>query len=419
MRRRGDKRESLPVGLKRLFLTTSAVNASAAAFNLLTTVLLVRWFGAGVYADYLVDLAYLSLISILLEVVPSNYSIFCVQDDPNRVRGLAALAVITAFILAGVTLVSGYVFDFFQANSAWIAPYAGSLAVKRYLDTRLQSTGRLREYFGIELFGAAIRVVLLGLFLWWAVSPVDAVWASLACATLLTQSSWFARNPDERREFIAPVFDRSAWTPMIKDRQAYVPYYLGIAVKRLRDNLVPVLASYFFANKETLGAFFLAYRGLLFTAGQIRVIEGLLNHRHTLASVMELSFTHRALVAGLGQLVCIVASICLMYASGVDNSQFFSLIILSFAIWFYVFSIIERSRAYSNFDSSSINLAMISYCIVESGLVWLCVAINIQTGIVFSLILVCAEGISLLIMSQSAKYIRQYRQKEQRCILEN
>ncbi|WP_337287207.1 hypothetical protein, partial [Candidatus Methylomirabilis sp.] len=307
--------------VKRLFLTTVTVNCSTAVFNLLGTILLVRWFGTGVYADYLVDLAYLSLLTILLEVVPSNYSLFRVQDDPIRIRGLGALAVVSAFGLAGVAQISGSFFNLFHANSVWIAPYAGLMAVKRYLDIRLQSTGRLREFFGVELRGAVMRIVLLAVFLWWAVQPADAVWASLAGATLMAQVSWFVQNRDEGRLFVS-FFNRSVWMPLVEERWMYVPYYMGIVIKRFRDNLVPILANSFFISREALGAFLLVYRGLLFTLGQVRIIEAMLNHRHTLAAVMELPFFHRMLVAIVGQVICIVASLMLIVASGIETSPF-------------------------------------------------------------------------------------------------
>ena len=391
------------MSIKRLFITASAVNASSAAFNLLGTVLLVRWFGAGVYADYLVDLAYLSLILILLEVVPSNHSVFRVQDEPTRIRGLAALAVVSAFVLVGILQISGQFFDLFHARSAWIAPYAGLMAVKRYLDIRLQSTGRLREYFGIDLQCAVVRIVLMSVFYWWAVQPVDAVWASLACATLLAQITWFVGKPDERKIFTS-VVDRSAWIPLIEERRAYVPYYLGIAVKRLRDNLVPMLASIFFISREALGVFFLAYRGLVFTVGQIRIIEGLLNHRHTLATVMGLPLFHRVLVAFVGQAVCVVASLGLIVASGVEGIQMLTVLLLSFIVWLNVFSVLERAKAYSSYETLRINSAMVTYCTVAIGLVWLLITLGVRNESAFSLILIGAEGMSLSMMYLFVRY---------------
>ena len=154
------------MSLPGIFFATASISTSTAAFNLLCTVLLVRWFGAGVYANYLVDLSYLSLLLILLEVVPSNYSIFRLQDEPTRIRGLAALAVASAFMLDVLLLCQVIFLICSPANSVWIAPYAGAMAIKRYLDIRLQSSGRLREYFGIELLGSIIRVALMAVFLW-------------------------------------------------------------------------------------------------------------------------------------------------------------------------------------------------------------------------------------------------------------
>lgn len=385
------------MGLKRLFIKTSAVNSATAAFNMLSTILLVRWFSAGVYADFLVDLAYLSLTSILLEIVPSNYSLFRVQDDPSRIRGLAALAIATALIMASIALTFGYVLTLFHGNSVWIAPYAGALAIKRYLDIRLQSTGRLREYFGIDLLGAVFRVVLMGVFLRWGVSPVDAVWASLSGAILLAQVFWFSRNSVERGIFSA-FFDRKAWLSLFEERRAYIPYYLGIVFKRLRDNLVPILANNFFVNREALGGFFLAYRGLVFTVSQVRVIEALLIHRDTFNAFIGLHFFQRLLVAFVSQVVCVVASFGLMYSSGIEDFQPLTVLFLSFTIWFYVYSILERAKAYSSYDTLSVNAAMVSHCVVAILLVWLLIMLGVRTGAVFSLVLCCAEGMALVTM---------------------
>lgn len=383
--------------MKRLFLTTVAVNGANAVFNLLGTILLVRWFGTSVYADYLVDLSYLSLLSIVLEIVPSNYSVFRVQDDPARIYGLGALAIVSAVGLAVVVQISGWVFTLFHAHSLWIPLYAGLLAVKRYLDIRLQSTGRLREFCGIELRSAVIRIVLLTVFLWWAVQPTDAIWASLAGATLLAQLSWFVQHRDEGCLFIS-CFNRSLLVPLVEERWNYVPYYAGTGIKRLRDNLVPILANSFFISREALGAFLLVYRGLLFTLGQIRIIETILNHRHTLAAVLELPFFHRVLLATVGQVICIAATVVLIVVSSVETLPFLTILLLSVIVWPYVFSILERTKAYSSYDTRCVNSAMVAYCVSAGGLAWLFLTLNLQNPSTFSLALIGAEGLSLSIM---------------------
>ncbi len=385
------------MSLKSLFLGTAAVNAATAAFNLLGTVLMVRWFGASVYADYLVDLAYLSLVLIVLELVPSNHSLFRVQDDPTRIRGLAALAVASAFVLAGAAGIAGYGFGLFHANSIWIIPYASLMAVKRYLDIRLQSSGRLREYFGIELRSAVIRLLFMGLFLWWLVNPVDAVWASLACATFLTQMIWFAGKPDERSLFNT-ITQRSAWKPLLDERQAYTPYYLGIALKRVRDNMVPILAGGFFLTKDSLAAFFLAFRGLAFTIGQMRIIEGLLNHRNTLAAVKKITVGRQLLIGLIGQAICLIASVVLIYASGVKYIDFYSVFVLSFSVSIAGFSMLKRAQQYSEYSPSVVNFSMAMYCLSALGFYWAAMYLTNRTSVVFSLAIICSEGISFLLL---------------------
>jgi hypothetical protein len=382
------------MSLKRLFLGTAAVNAATAALNLLGTVLMVRWFGASVYADYLVDLAYLSLVMILLELVPSNHSLFRVQDDPARIRGLAALAVVSAFVLAGAAGIAGYGFGLFHANSIWIIPYASLMAVKRYLDIRLQSSGRLREYFGIELRSAVIRLALMGLFLWWVVNPVDAVWASLACATLLTQLIWFVAKPVERSLFNT-VTQRSSWMPLLDERQAYVPYYLGIALKRLRDNMVPILASIFFVNRETLAAFFLAYRGLVFTVGQMRIIEGLLNHRATLLAVKKIPIIRQLLVASVAQILCIASSVVLIYLAGIRDFEWVSVLVLSLSVWIYSFYILERAKQYSLYKPAVVNVSMVAFCFLSVLLTFVTIELGFREIEIFCLTIVLADGVSL------------------------
>lgn len=379
---------------KRLFVTTAAINAATAATNMIGTVLIVRWFGAAVYADYLVDLAYIGLILILLEIVPSNYSVFRVQDAPDRIHGLAALSIASTLVLILVIQASISFFDLYHADSIWMILYAGIMAIKRYLDIRLQSTGRLPEYFGIEFRSAILRIVLLGAFLWLSATPADAVWASLACATLLSQAIWFIGKHEEQRIFLS-LNKRSAWMPWIEERRAYLPYYFESATKRVKANLIPILASFFFTNRELLGGFFLAYRGLQFTSGQIRILEGLLNHRLILGKVSTYTLHHRALVAIAAQLACILASIGLIASSGLQDFQIPTVITLSFAIWPYVFFIIERAKAYSAYEAFRVNAAIVAYCAGAAALAWTFKQADSQSSSAFSAVLVSAEILSL------------------------
>lgn len=395
--------------LKRSFFTSAFINTATAGINMLVTVLVVRFFGPGIYANFIVDLSYVSLLAIFFEIVPTNYILFRVQDDPLRYRGLAALAIASSLLMSCITFIAYFYLGLFQSNSLWIVPYASSLGIKRYIDARLQSSGRLTEFFLIELRGSSLRVAFLLTFFFLSMTPVVAVWASIASATLLTQILWFINNKDER-EIFNYVFCRSSWNQLIGDRRSYYQYYLGITLKRLNNNLVTILANVFFQNKDILGSFFLAYRGLLFTVGQLRVIEGLLNHRKTLATIEEFSNNNKIIVAAFGQLICIIVSIALEYASSLKDINYLTIIILSFSVWLSLFAMIERAKAYSEYNIFSVNISMLIYLAIYSSLVFMFIFLNIRDVVMFSIILVLSDAayfVTILYISNTKTPRRQ------------
>lgn len=382
------------MGIKKLFFQTAVVNTATAATNLLGTVLLVRWFGSEVYADYMVVLAYLGLVSILLEVVPSNYSVFAVQDDPEMLNSLAGLAVLTSVVLVVSYFLLWNLLNIFRENSLWVIPYVFTIAIKRYLDIRLQSSGRLREFLIIELRSAVIRIIMMGGLLLLAVPATDAVWCSLAIGVIASQFIWFFRNPHERA-FFRNARNFSVWSKLLSERKNYPPYYLGIALKRLRDNALPILANEYFINREALGAFFLTYRGLAFSLGQIRIVEGFLNHRVTLNKVFEMPLLQKFLVALIGQVICIVASLGLLISSGVYTFDFVSIVTLSFIVWIYTESIFERSKAYSSYNTTPVNAALFNYCLTIFGLTYFFIFSEVVSQIYYCLILVVSDLVFL------------------------
>ena len=380
--------------LARVFLGSSMRSVASAGLNLATTVLVVRWFGAETYAHYIVDLAMIGLLLIVLEVVPSNYSLFRVQDDPPWQRSIAAQIVVTILIAACVVFASGYWTGLFQAYSLWMGPYAALIAVKRYLDIRLQSSGRLEEFLGIELSTSAIRLALLALCYWQGADNNLAVWASLALATLLSQAIWWFQNPSELRAF-AGVADRQAWCALIESFSAYLPYYSGIALKRLKDNFVPLAAERLFDSRELLATFLLAHRGVIFAVGQVRILEAMMNHRGSLATVQKMSRQRSYLLATAAQVVCFIASAGLLLSSGIRYLPWLPTLVLSFMVWPIVFLVLERAKAYSAFQANRVNGAILAYLgVVITGAFMLKLS-GIASVTTFAWVLVAGEAAAL------------------------
>lgn len=348
--------------LARLFFKSSTRSVLSAGLNMLTIVAMVRWFGPHVYTDYLVALSVLSLLMLILELVPSNYSLFRIQDDPSWQRVIAAQISVSMLLAVAVTWAL-HLAGLLPGFSDWMAAYALATAIKRYLDIRLQSSGRLAEFLELDVLSSLIRLALMYALLWTGVRPVTSVWCSLALSVLLSQAVWFWRNPKEISAFM-DFRDPVVWRQLFASFPQYRPYYLGIALKRIKDNSVPILANQLIHSKDLLAIFFMAFRGVAFAVSQIRIIESMLNHRETLQAASRLSLRQRLLLSAAAQVVCILASVGLLYSSGLAHMPWGPLLVLSFMIWPLVAQIIERSNAYSEYNPSKVNLSILGYLVV-------------------------------------------------------
>jgi hypothetical protein len=388
--------------LGRTFFGSALRSAASSGLNLLTTIMVVRWFGAGVYANYIVDLAMISLMLIVLEVVPSNYSVFRIQDDLLWQRSIGAQIVVTVLLAAIVVFAAGHWTWLFKDNSLWMVVYAATLATKRYLDIRLQSSGRLSEFMGIELYTSALRLAFLASCFYLGVRDNEAVWASLGIAAVISQSLWWCQNPAELRTF-SGVVDRKAWRALAESFPDYLPYYSGIALKRLKDNFVPLVAERLFTSRELLAAFLLAYRGVIFAVGQVRILEAMMNYRGVLAAAEKMSRLHRYLLATAAQALCLAASAGLLLSSGLDDLSWLSTLALSFMVWPIVFMVLERAKAYSAFQASRVNWSVVAYlCVAVAGALAVRFS-DAATVTSFSLVLVVAEVAAFILIKSRSK----------------
>lgn len=380
----------LSKSLAKIFFGSSLISFISTGINLLITILVVRLFGSDTYARYIVDLSIISLLLICLELVPSNYSVFRIQDDPMWQRSISAQMVLGVIIIALIVNLVGYFTRTFQAYSGWMAIYAASMALKRYFDIRLQSTGRLREFMGLELVGSFVRLALLCAGYLMAIKSDIVVWASMGIAVLVSQGIWLFRNPDEFRVIVG-FSEITAWRALVSSFSDYIPYYWGIILKRVKDNLVPLAAERLFSSSEQLAMFFLAYRGVIFAVGQIRILEAILNHRESLNIIQSMSLQHRYLIAFAAQILCIIASLGLIISSGLSSISLLLIGVLSFIIWPITFLVMERANAYSSYNATRINNSIIVYMIIFGVGAFLLKLTAVLTAISFSGILIASE----------------------------
>lgn len=350
-------------GVLKKFAGPSALSIGSAVLNMLTTIYLIRWFGSEIYSVYIVDLAKLSLLFVVLEFLPTSYSVFRVQDDPAWGRSIAAHVFISTIFLFILVFALGRLTTFFGNYSFWIAFYVIVFSFRRYVDIRLQSSGRLKDYMKIELFSAVLRLAFMAIWLFSSLHTREGAWATLVLGGAISQLLWWARNREEATVF-AGVIEKETWVALKNGFSDYLPYYFGVVLKRLKDNFVPLVADIIFSSRDMLAAFFLAQRGLLFAVGQIRIFEALLNHRDFLEKVSAISVFHQSLVAIASQLVCLIASFVLVTLSGVPVESWSPVILFSFVVWPVVFFVIDRAKAYADYGAMRVNLATLSHLLV-------------------------------------------------------
>lgn len=345
--------------LARKVAGTSAISVFASAINLVTTVLVVRIFGSHVYADFIVDLAIISLVAIFLEVVPSNYLLFKVQDSDEWRSSLRSISVLTGFLVVlGVLFVQ--VVDGFKQYDFWMYAYAFGLAVKRYNDINYQSQGKLFLFMLLELGGASLKLVLM-IGMWAAqIVTMSGVWFSVAASLLVP--SLLATMLEGRGGLSFSDFLRML-SLIFKRRKEYLDYYLGIFFKRLKDNFVPIAGSIVVSDSAKLAIFFLAYRGVTFAVGQLRIIESFLYHRESFARIERVRVLYRLAVLVAVYCASVVSSYFIMLFSGVVESRISIALGASLIVVPVVLNMLERAKALSRYLAKSINYALGCYLI--------------------------------------------------------
>jgi hypothetical protein len=371
----------------------ATASISLTIINLVTTIIIIRILGEHVYADFAIDMAVLTLVFLVLEVVPSSYVIFRLQDNYRWNSALVPQTILGTLLSMLIIAMLAYTADAFIAFSAWIFPYVIASALKRHIDISLQAHGRLYQFFAIETLAASLRLPILFIFIWVGLANETALWASLALGLLLSQSIWMLWSRATFEQLIL-ANRREYWALLWHERREYSKYYLNVFLKRIRDSLPPLIAARLFADKAELAAFLLAYRGILAAMSQARLVESVLNHRKNQKQLFNLYPEQRFIIAAGTQLMCLVATVLLFFSAGIVKPPWDTVIILSCLSWPTTLMMQERARSHSTFDAHHVTQSLIAYILFLGIGVSLAVVFNYPEAWLFSVILLAADTAS-------------------------
>ena len=380
---------------KKLFKAISSGGISAAA-SYLSILLVVRYAGAGVYADYIVDLSVLSVVAILMEVVPAYYIVYKVQEDPAYYKLYATFIWMTIPVCIGLVLLLNVYFSILKSFTLWMILYLIGLNIKRYFDVYYQSTGNVQKLYIQESLVNIVRVLLLfSLFTFNIKLGSDMVWATLGGAQLVIYSC-FLLQKDIRSDFFSLGF--KGFSEIFPERKAdLLGYYITSGAKKMRDNILPLVTGYYVHDKEVLGIFFFAYRSYAAVAGLLRTVEAFLVHKENFNFIRKqsgLSILLFSLLGSVGYISLILFS-NLFFKIKVEWS---SALVFSLCFIPYTYSILARAAAYNQYQTKVIIISFLAYVLVICLGVTAVVKLMSQYALGFSIVILFAETIALLIM---------------------
>jgi hypothetical protein len=382
----------------RAFWASSARTVATAAVNMGTTIIIVRLFGAEPYANQILDLAKLSLLLILIELIPSSFAIYKIQDSIAWRSAFAVQSLAVAALLTGAVLSLQMTTQVFATGTLFIALYALTLVAKRYADILLQAQNQIKTLYLLDLIAAVGRLGLIVALYLMGTSADLAIWASLALASLFAQTiGLFHVIP-----YSAPRAEiwRGAWRDEVwVDRGQMAKYYPGIVLKRLRDNIIPLLAERVFGTEKTLAEFLLAFRGISFGVGLAQVFESLVNNRQTLQLITHRKMFYVGVISVIAYGASLVSATILMAASGLSTSTGLFVAVLATLCFPATYNIVQRAEQFSKFKVMWVNLSMASYCLTMFAGGWCLIIFGWNSPLAFSALVSGAHTIQAAILS--------------------
>ncbi|HEY8783455.1 MAG TPA: hypothetical protein VIM16_17645 [Mucilaginibacter sp.] len=338
----------------------TVLSSLGALLNFVTTFIIVHKLGLGILGVFTVINSITALCSVVYTILPSNYSIFKYQDDVGYKYILTSFY-FSATILFILVLFILFKFHSFSNLSFGLVVYNGLTTIAfYYFDIIYQATNRLYRYFGQLLLQAALKIILIYVFVYYhLLTDVRALIFVVSTAQLICLFPYLKDLTDNiqisKTFFVQPViFIRSS----INDLKAY---YLNSIIKRIRDNIIIVLFSTILPS-ELLGLYTLFIKLTSFILSLGRSFEAFFTNRENMEKYHKTFNAHILLLGGILQVAFLSIGIVYMKIY-THNFYAVEIIILSFLVYPYSRFIVERIKFLGNYNNKELNMSMLLYII--------------------------------------------------------
>jgi len=347
---------------KKLF-STSIINAATAGLNIFSSFIIVKLMSLQVFGEFAIFNSILAFGGLIYAVIPSNYSIFKLQDDLKFKPVLLSF-----FILSSVA----FLFFVFLMKTSGIIKidfltvylFGVSTFFLGYFDIKFQAMGYLSKYFIMLFISAILKIMTLIAFYFFDClqNLSDLIWSVTLAQLLLLIIFLFEDRADLRLIFKDFNVYKEAILSIKYNFSTFTPYYLNTCLKRVRENVIVLLFGKFMP-KETIGLFSIFVKITSFVFGLSRTLEAFFMNRENIYKYRE-AFNQKILYFAIS-LQFIFLCVGLVYLKMfVDRYFFIEILILSCLVYPHVFFLLARSEMLSNYRNIEANVSEILYILI-------------------------------------------------------
>ena len=347
--------------LGRTVIRMLSLSGLSSIFGLLSALYIVWVFGVAEFAIFTISLAKLSILLLALELVPSQYSIFRMQNDPLYSSAIATFYIGFALLLPIATFacVSNHII----VSQSWvIVPYAGLAVTQRYIELKTQSAGMVWAFGWMPTTSNLARIVMLLILGSPAagLQPADVIWGSLCISSALGQAYVLWRYPELRQDLITagPI---GAVRRLLSDTRQYFPYIGNSALKRIRDTFVPLFCDLVMPSKAEIGRLLVYMRANEAVASQVRVIEAFMVNRAMRENLRHARRRIFGMIAPAGQAAVAVIALLLMYRETIGTSEVLLALLMGTFIYPYFLELFWRNDALAAFQPRQVTISLLAF----------------------------------------------------------
>lgn len=347
---------------KKIF-STSILNALTAGVNFLSSYLIVRALSLNIFGEFAIFTSYLAFGGLIYAIIPSNFSIFRLQDEKSYKTKLIVFFILSSllfFVFALMMMLFGLIhIGLFTTYLFGVSTY-----FLGYFDIKFQSLGRLNRYFSMLFILAILKIMMLGVFYYakHLNSLLDLIW-SITIAQLIIIFFYAFEDRKEIKFIIGNVNIFPETIVFIKNNfSVFRPYYLNTFLKRLRENIIILIFSKFTA-KDIIGLFSIFVKIASFVFGLSRTLEAFFMNKENINNYRDVFY--KKVIYFSVFLQALFLAIGIIYLK-IFTGQYYYLEILipSFLVYPHIYFLLARSEMLSNYKNKEANISELIYMIV-------------------------------------------------------